>query len=79
MWRIGREGFAGIQPVLGAVSVGAPAGQREYVLAQAHPGAVVEDSGCSINLEPIEDHTDSCVAVEAARVVLHQFEPVKPY
>ena len=40
---------------------------------------LVQDGGCSNNLELIEDHTNSLVAVEAVRVVLHQFEPVKPY
>ena len=59
--------------------VGAPAGRQEDVLAQARPGAGVEDGGCSNNLELIEDHTNSLVAVEAARVVLHQFAAVKPY
>ena len=59
--------------------VGAPAGRQEDVLAQSRPGAGVEDGGCSNNLELIEDHTHSLVAVEAARVVLHQFAAVKPY
>ena len=59
--------------------VGAPAGRHEDVLAQACTGAGVEDGGCSNNLELIEDHTNSLVAVEAARVVLHQFAAVKPY
>ena len=31
-----------------------------------------QNGGCSNNLELIEDHTDSLVAVEAVRVVLHQ-------
>ena len=38
-----------------------------------------QNGGCSNNLELVEDHTDSLVAVEAVRVVLHQFEPVRPY
>ena len=59
--------------------VGAPVGRWEDVLAQARPGAGVEDGVCSNNLELIEDHTNSLVSVEAARVVLHQFAPVKPY
>ena len=51
--------------------VGAPAGRQEDVLAQARPGTGVEDGGCSNNLELIEDHTNSLVSVEAARIVLH--------
>ena len=39
----------------------------------------MQEGGCSNNLELIEDHTNSLVSVEAARVVLHQFAPVKPY
>ena len=31
-----------------------------------------QNGGCSNNLELVEDHTDSLVAVEAVRVVLHQ-------
>ena len=38
-----------------------------------------QNGGCSNNLELVEDHTDSLVAVEAVMVVLHQFEPVRPY
>ena len=38
-----------------------------------------QNGGGSNNLELIEVHTDSLVAVEAVKVVLHQFEPVRPY
>ena len=38
-----------------------------------------QNNGCSNNLELIEDHTNSLVAVDAVRVVLHQFNPVEPY
>ena len=37
---------------------------------------IVQEGGCSNNLELIKDHTNSLVAVEAARVVLRRLEPV---
>ena len=40
---------------------------------------ILQDGGCSNNLELIEEHTNSLVFVEAARVVLHQFAAVKHY
>ena len=45
MWRVGRKDLAGEHPVLPLSVVGAPAGRREDVLAQARPGAAVEDAG----------------------------------
>ena len=45
MWRVGRKDLAGEHPVLLLGVVGAPAGRREDVLAQARPGAAVEDAG----------------------------------
>ena len=52
------------------------AGQQAALSRRVH---IDQNGGGSNNLELIEVHTDSLVAVEAVKVVLHQFEPVRPY
>ena len=69
---------------LGASQVSDPFlddGERERCVARNRSPLVHIDQndGFSNNLELVENHTDSLVAVEAVMVVLHQFEPVRPY
>ena len=52
------------------------AGQQAALSRRVH---IDQNGGGSYNLELIEVHTDSLVAVEAVKVVLNQFEPVRPY
>ena len=52
------------------------AGQQAALSRRVH---IDQNGGGSNNLELIEVQTDSLVAVEAVKVVLHQFEPVRPY
>ena len=64
------------------ISLGPPSGGNIYYLmhlALSRRVHIDQNGGGSNNLELIEVHTDSLVAVEAVKVVLHQFEPVRPY